>query len=357
MLALRHAIGASLIVASLCAPLVDHVGAQTERRSISGDRVAIYNLAGRLRVQPGTGSDVVVEITRGGRDASRLTLATGTIRGSQTLRVIYPSDRIVYADVRRWQADFRVNDDGTFGDDSRDSFGRNRGNRVEIRDSGSGLDAHADLVVSVPKGQRATVQWGVGEAIVANVDGDLHVSVASGHLASEHTRGTLSLDTGSGGLTVTDAQGDVTLDTGSGGVSVTGVRGDALGIDAGSGSVHGSDIDVKTLKVDVGSGGLRLDRVKAPRVDVDAGSGATELELLSPVDHLGIDAGSGGVTLRLPSSQGADVDIETGSGGIDSDFSVQTTRVERNHLRGKIGDGRGSIKIESGSGRVRLIKS
>jgi hypothetical protein len=59
----------------------------------------------------------------------------------------------------------------------------------------------------------------------------------------------------------------------------------------------------------------------------------------------------------MPAAQGAEVDIETGSGGIDSDFAVETTRVGRNHLRGRIGDGRGRIKIESGSGSVRLIKN
>jgi hypothetical protein len=355
MLALRHPAGFTLAIV-LAGPVVANAGAQTERRSVSGDRVAIYNLAGRLHVQPGTGSEVVVEITRGGHDASQLTLATGAIRGAQTLRVIYPSDRVVYADVnRRSRTTMRVNDDGTFDDNNdRDSFG---GHRVEIRDSGSGLDAHADLVVSVPKGQRASVHWGIGEATVTNVDGDLHVSVGSGHLTSEHTHGLLSLDTGSGGLTVTDAQGDVTLDTGSGGVSVTGVHGDALAIDAGSGSVRGGDIDVKTLKADVGSGGLRLDRVKATRVSIDAGSGTTQLELLTVVEHLDVDAGSGGVEVRLPGAQGADIDIETGSGGIESDFAVQTTHLERHHLRGKIGDGRGSIKIEAGSGTVRLIKS
>lgn len=349
----------ALLFAVLSAPLVRRVDAQTERRSIAGDRISIYNLAGQLRVQPGSGSDVVVEITRGGRDASQLKLATGVIRGAQTLRVIYPSDRIVYSNMnRRSQATVRVNDDGTFdeGDYNRDSYDRRRGDRVEIRDSGSGLDAHADLVVSVPKGQRVTVRVGVGEANVANVDGDLRVSVSAGHLSSEHTRGLLSLDAGSGGMTVSDAQGDVTLDAGSGGVTVTGVRGDELGIDAGSGSVRGSDIDVKTLKIDVGSGGLRLDRVKSPRVEVDAGSGRTSLDLLSVVDRLHIESGSGGVEVRLPSSQGADVDIETGSGGIDSDFAVQTTRMQRNHIHGKIGDGRGSIKIEAGSGGVRLIK-
>jgi lia operon protein LiaG len=357
MLAMRHAAVYSLGIALLAGPVVAHAGAQTERRSISGDRVAIYNLAGRLRVQPGTGGEVVVEVTRGGHDASQLTLATGAIRGAQTLRVIYPSDRLIYDDLsHRSRTTMRVNDDGTFDDnnDDRDSFGRRR---VEVRDSGSGLDAHADLVVSVPKGQRASIHWGIGEATVTNVDGDLNVSVGSGHLTSEHTHGLLRLDTGSGGLTVTDAQGDVTLDTGSGGVSVTGVHGDALAIDAGSGSVRGGDIDVKTLKADVGSGGLRLDRVKATRVSIDAGSGSTQLELLTVVEHLDVDAGSGGVEVRLPGAQGADIDIETGSGGIESDFAVQTTHLERHHLRGKIGDGRGNIKIEAGSGTVRLIKS
>jgi len=351
---MKYAAG-SFVAALLCTSLVARLDAQTERRSIAGDRVSIYNLAGRLRVQAGSGSDVVVEVTRGGRDASQLKLATGVIRGAQTLRVIYPSDRIVYADLdRRSRTTMRVNEDGTFDDENGDrDSGRDR---VEIRDSGSGLEAHADLIVSIPKGQRANVHWGVGEATVSNVDGDLHVSVGAGRLTSEHTRGALSLDTGSGGLTVNDAQGDVRLDTGSGGVTLTGIHGDALGVDAGSGSVRGSDVDVKTLKVDVGSGGLRLDRVKAPRISVDAGSGSTALELLSPIDRLDIDSGSGGVTVRLPASQGAEIDIETGSGGIESDFAVQTTRIERNHVRGRFGDGRGNIKIEAGSGSVRLIK-
>jgi hypothetical protein len=62
------------------------------------------------------------------------------------------------------------------------------------------------------------------------------------------------------------------------------------------------------------------------------------------------------VTVHLPASQSADVDIETGSGGIDTDFDIRVTRFERRHMVGRIGDGRGSIRIESGSGQVRLLK-
>ena len=327
---------------------------QTEHRNLSGERVAVYNLAGRVHVQAATGAQVTVDVTRGGRDAGKLKLEAGDVRGWNSLRVVYPSDRIVYPDWNgRGRTQIHVNADGTFDDDS---DWRDR-DRVEIRSSGDGLEAHADITIGVPKGQRIYVHWGVGDATVSNVDGDLRVSVASATLTSEHTRGRLSLDTGSGSVSVTDAQGEVKLDTGSGGVSIDGVKGETLDIDTGSGSVHGQNIDAKMLKIDVGSGGVSLARINSGRVTVDAGSGHTDLGFLQPVEDLAVDAGSGGVTLRLPAAQSADLDIETGSGGIDSDFAVQTTRLSRNRLRGQIGDGKARIKIESGSGAVRLIKN
>jgi DUF4097 and DUF4098 domain-containing protein YvlB len=247
----------------------------------------------------------------------------------------------------------RVRDDGTWGNDSGDS---DRGSRVQISGSGSGLEAYADIVVRVPRGQQIVIHDAVGEARITSVDADLTLDVASASVSSDGTRGHLKLDTGSGSVNVSDAQGDLDLDTGSGGVTIRGVRGQSLHMDTGSGSIQGGDIDVADLKADVGSGGVRLDRVRATQVAVDAGSGSTELELLSTVDRMKVEAGSGGVTIHLPASQSANVDIETGSGGIDTDFDVQITRFERRHMIGRIGDGRGQIHIESGSGSVRLLK-
>ena len=344
----------AIALAAIVATVPGAARGQTEHRSLSGERVAVYNLAGHVRVQAATGAQVTVDITRGGRDAAKLRLETGDVRGWNSLRVVYPSDRIVYPEWQsRGRTQIHVNSDGTFDDDQ---DWRDR-DRVEIRSSGDGLEAHADLTIGVPKGQRISVHWGVGDATVSNVDGDLRVSVSAATVTSEHTRGRLTLDTGSGNVSVTDAQGEVRLDTGSGGVTIEGVKCETLDVDTGSGSVRGHDIDAKMLKIDVGSGGLSLDRLTAPRVTVDAGSGRTELGFLQPVEDLAIDAGSGGVTVRLPAAQGADIDIETGSGGIDSDFTVETTRLARNHLRGQIGDGKARIKIESGSGMVRLVKN
>ncbi|HKN68667.1 MAG TPA: DUF4097 family beta strand repeat-containing protein [Gemmatimonadaceae bacterium] len=354
---------AALLIAS------GRADAQTERRVLSGDRVAIYNLAGKLRVESGDGSDVVVEVTRGGRDGDRLRLEQGTIRGYEALRIVYPSDRIVYPELgRNNRSTITVRDDGTWGNalsrgdrgergdrDSRDYRDRER-NQVEISSSGSGLEAYADLRVLVPRGQRIVIHNAAGDARITMVDADLAVEVASSTISAERTRGSLALDTGSGSVSVTDAQGDINLDTGSGGVTITGVKGGSLKMDTGSGSIRGGDIDVSDLKADVGSGGVHLERVRASRVNVDAGSGGTELELLSSIDQMKVEAGSGGVTIRLPANLSATVDLETGSGGIDTDFSVQVTKFEQHHIVGRIGDGRGQIKVESGSGAVRLLR-
>lgn len=348
---LRRYVG---LLAALLLPATS--SAQTEHHTVGGDRVAIYNLAGKLRVQAGTGSQVGVDVTRGGRDAAQLRVLQGDLRGFSTLRVVYPSDHIVYSAMGfRGRTQLRVNSDGTFDDNDHDGWGSR--DRVEIRDSGSGMEAFADMVVSVPRGQRIVLHWGVGEATVSNVDGDLRVSVASARVTAEHTRGILKLDTGSGSVEVSDAQGEISLDTGSGGVTVNGVRGESLLMDTGSGSIRGSEIDVKTLKMDVGSGGLRMDRITASRVAADAGSGSVDLSFIAPVTDLSAESGSGGVTVRLPASQTGEVDIETGSGGIDTDFSIATSRLARHRVHGTIGNGNARIRIEAGSGSVRLLKS
>ena len=45
--------------------------AQTpERRTLAGDDIAVYNIAGVMQVVGGSGSEVTVEITRAGAEAS-----------------------------------------------------------------------------------------------------------------------------------------------------------------------------------------------------------------------------------------------------------------------------------------------
>ena len=86
---ISHVLAAGLVLGAVTGPL-----AAQERKTIPGPDVAIYNLAGIMKLEAGSGADVAVEIARGGRDGGKLTVATGEIRGRQTLRVIYPEDDI-----------------------------------------------------------------------------------------------------------------------------------------------------------------------------------------------------------------------------------------------------------------------
>jgi hypothetical protein len=326
---------------------------ERERHTLRGDDVAIYNLAGDIRVEPGSGSEVVVEVAREGADASQLRVETGRIRDRETLRVIYPGDRIVFRGRGGGQDRVSVRDDGTFGDGGYGGHGGG-GRRVTIARSGSGLEAHASVTVRVPKGQRIAVHLAAGEASVTNVEGDVLVDVASASVTTRGTRGRLMLDTGSGEVAVADADGEIDLDTGSGGVRVTNVKGRSLRVDAGSGSLTGDGVVVTSLSLDLGSGGTRLSGVSSEDIDIDSGSGSVEVSLVSDVKSLVVDSGSGSVTLRIPKTLGASVDIETGSGGVETDVPIAVTRRSGSRLVGTIGDGDGRIRIDAGSGEVRI---
>jgi hypothetical protein len=357
-------IGSSLFslvvsVAVLTAVAAPAAAQDPERHTLRGSNVAVYNIAGSVRVEGGGGSDVVVEVTKRGQDGSRLRVETGGLDRREALRVIYPEDRIVYrgdGEEGRWggyRTTFTVHSDGTFegGDDGW------RGRRVEVRSSGSGFEGYADLRIIVPRGRGLEVNLAVGRVQVNNVEGDLTVDVHNASITTTGTRGRLNLDTGSGEVRVTDAQGDVFLDTGSGRVEINGVRGTELRLDTGSGSVRARDVEVTNLELDSGSGNIELSRVRATDLALDTGSGSVEVDLASDVNSLRVDSGSGGITLGIPESLGAELRIETGSGGIDADFPLTITRRDRDSMTATIGDGRGRIQIETGSGGVRLRRS
>lgn len=306
--------------------------------TLAGDEVAVYNLAGSVRIAAGTGGAVTVAATVGGEDGAKLTFEEGTVRGRNALRVVYPSDRIIYAEMGRGSStELTVRSDGTFGGDG-DYKRSSRGGRVRISGSGSGLEAHAGLVISVPEGKGVSVYLGVGDITASNVNGSLR------------------LDTSSGNVDVTGTKGELNVDTGSGDVKVTRVSGSVITIDTGSGGVSGTGIKAPNLDVDTGSGDIQLSDVTSEDVTIDTGSGSVNIVLTETVSQLKVDTGSGDVTIAVPSTLSAQVAIETGSGDISTDFPIQVRKTGGDELVGTIGSGTGTIEIDTGSGDVRLVK-
>jgi lia operon protein LiaG len=325
-----------------------------ERYELTGDRVAIYNLAGNAVVEAGTGSAVVVEVRRQGRDAARLDIQQGPIGPAQTLRVVYPDGDVVFA-PERWsgRTEIRVRPDGTFGDggDRRES-----GRRVRVSSDGSGTEASADLRILVPSGSEVSVYLAVGPLSATGVTGDLRLDGSSGRVTTERTAGSLIVDVGSGTVTVRGHQGDGLIDTGSGPVNVTGLRGDRLVVDTGSGEVTLADVVVDELNVDTGSGSVEGTGVEARAIMIDTGSGEVDLTLARAPETLTADTGSGSVTVGVPDDLNATIELATSSGEITVDFALQIRRWERDEVRGTIGTGAGHIQIDTGSGNIAIRK-
>jgi lia operon protein LiaG len=312
-------------------------------------------------VEPGTGRDVVVEVTRGGRDAAQLTIERGSVGNYEALRVIFPSDEIVYPRMARGSnSNFQIREDGTFGqnwDRGRGRRGgRSWGRQVSIRGSGPGLEAYADLKVSVPEGADFALFSGVGKTMISNVNGQITVDASSAPVTAQGVKGSLSVDIGSGSVTVTNAEAELSIETGSGDVQVTGVRGNNLSIETGSGQIVASDLTVDLATVETGSGSLTLSGVRGATLHFETGSGNIDAELVTDVADLSVETGSGDVILRVPENLGAMVDFDTGSGRIEAEVPLEVRRWAKDHVTGKMGDGQGRLSVETGSGDVRLVR-
>jgi hypothetical protein len=354
-------IGRSLLLLSSILFVTTTAAAQTSRHVLKGDSVAIYNLVGELRVEAGSGSEVTVEVTRGGSDAAKLDIQSGPLRGRETLRIIYPDDVISMPDWGRgWNTTLRVRDAGTFGDErgGRDHGWFREGHEVRITGRGrGGLEAYANLRVSVPAGKGIALFLGVGKAFISNVNGTIRVNVASADVSADRTKGTLRIETGSGNVDLRTASGDVALETGSGDITVSGSEGSSLRLGTGSGSVTLTDGKATTVHVETGSGDIEATSTAGDDLSFETGSGNVNVALTQTFQSVRIETGSGDVTLRVPPAAGAQVDLDTGSGDIDlGGLTLQVRRIEHDHVTGTLGDGKGRVSVETGSGNVRLEK-
>ncbi len=341
----------SLAVTAALAALAAVAAAQ--RLTVSGPDVGIWNLAGATTVEAGPGPDVVVEVRARGQDADRLSITRGPIRGRSTLRVIYPGRRVVYeAMPGRGRSSARVRSDGTFSDGS-DLLART----VDVASSGGGLHAWADLRVLVPAGQKVAIYTVVGPFTATNVDGTVRLDGGSSTVSATGGRGALTVDVGSGTVAVERHRGDVLVDTGAGNVRLDDVRGGSVSVDTGSGSLTARSVSADLLHVDTGSGSVTVDDADAAKVTVDTGSGAVSLGLLHPAPDVLVDTGAGAVRLTVPANFSAALHLETSSGGIDCDLPFTSTRVERDVVMGRVGDGRGRVHVDTGSGSVRISRA
>lgn len=390
-MSLNRKTGASLVVvfllAILTALLVQAAGTQaagagfTETMSLEASSLRVNNLIGEFQVVPSPGPNFEVEIRVQGKDATRERIKIDTKRGTAAeVSVKFPleeSTRYVYPKLGKGsRSSFMANHTKSGEHDNwwRAIVGALHITKIEVSGDGKGLEIWADVTVKVPKGMRLEVDHGTGRIEAANVEGDLSLDNASGNITGSDIRGSLvadtgsgnvsatritgrlSADTGSGNVTVEGAEGEVSADTGSGNVSITNASGDKVLADTGSGNVTVTGARCKLFSADTGSGNIDARDIAADEANLDTGSGGVRLTLtrMGPGPFV-IDTGSGGIDLVIPSDGSARIHAETGSGTIHVDFENENVhKVAHDELDFTVGEGKTSVKLDAGSGTIRV---
>ena len=219
-----------------------------------------------------------------------------------------------------------------------------KGNKLIIRskrDKGfhwTSLSAKGHVTIVMPSGMDLTVDSSSGGAVLSGDFGDAEVS----------------FDASSGSFKAQGAMRKLTCDTSSGSVRAELERPlEGFAADASSGSVHLTG-GAHHATVDTSSGSISLAGLLGDaHLDSSSGSITAQWDAIPPGATVYADASSGSVTLRFPAGTVLAGSVDTGSGGISTDFPG---RLEDDHLTLKGGTGAVQVSVDTSSGGVRLIE-
>jgi DUF4097 and DUF4098 domain-containing protein YvlB len=161
----------------------------------------------------------------------------------------------------------------------------------------------------------------------------------------------LEAGSGSGNITDDGVGVNTKLSTGSGEIHATGLHG-GFSAGTGSGNIYAEQIGEGDVKAETGSGNIELRNLRG---GLRAGTGSGNIKVGgTPAAPWHLETGSGNVDYWAGNAA-LTLDAETGSGSIHTDKEMMTQGASsRHHITGKINGGGPTVRIETGSGDIRI---
>ena len=161
----------------------------------------------------------------------------------------------------------------------------------------------------------------------------------------------LEAGSGSGDITVEGVGENAKISTGSGNIHAGGLHG-GFNVNTGSGNIWVEQVGDGDVKAQTGSGNMELRNIRG---GLRAGTGSGDIKVGgTPTTLWHLETGSGNVEYWSGSAPFT-LDASTGSGGIHTDREMLTQGSnDRHHVVGKINGGGPTVRIETGSGDIRI---
>jgi hypothetical protein len=233
---------------------------------------------------------------------------------------------------------------------------------VEVEKQAASADETKQIVVNArQEGNRISVE--VRGPQTPQVTVGVHISRQARMIASVPRSSQLELRTGDGSVSVERIAGRVQARSGDGSVRAYQVDGELV-VDTSDGSVKLDDV-TGHVEVRTGDGSIVIGG-KLQRLTARSGDGAITVKARdgsAVAESWDVSTGDGSVALYLPAEIDADVDCETGDGGVRAEegLGFVTTGADSRSderrvraLRGKLGDGGRVIHVRTNDGSISL---
>ncbi len=195
-----------------------------------------------------------------------------------------------------------------------------------------------DLEIKVPFGSSLEVETVSASIEVDAVNGDLSLESVSGSVDVRTDAESLEAESVSGHIVVIGKISVASAESVSGRVTLEGTEGRA--------------------EASTTSGAIEIEGGDFERVSCESVSGRISFEGTPAADgDFSFESLSGSITLRLPADVSAEIEVETFSGSIDSDFAGRVYRPKYGpgaSYEEILGDGDATISIECFSGSVKV---
>ena len=162
----------------------------------------------------------------------------------------------------------------------------------------------------------------------------------------------LEASSGSGDVNDEGVGVNARLNTGSGTIHATGLN-ESFTVETGSGDIFAEQNGSGDVKANTGSGTIELKNISG---GLKAQTGSGDIKLSGqPKGDWRVQTGSGSVEL-WPDKSAFTLDASTGSGNIktDREMLVQGSIESHHHITGKINGGGPIVRVETGSGDIRV---
>ena len=201
------------------------------------------------------------------------------------------------------------------------------------------LNVSVNYVIQVPDKAAVKLRNVSGSVDLASLGGPVEVDVTSGTVKVSTAAQGVDLRTVSGTITATDVTGDADLKTVSGTIRAGRVKG-SVSAETTSGAINLEDVsEAKSVRAKVLSGNI------------------TYTGEIIPGGRYAFEALSGTIEARLPASASFDLEAETFSGRIRTDFAITVSgNISPKEMRGTVGGGGATLRIKSFSGSVKIVK-